>query len=88
MGKYVFTFGTYAKTTRNGHSQYVYEVGNFVMNDSTLNGISSNTAENRLIFAIESIANFIHCAPCDVFIEAINYQPLEKPVGLYGELEA
>lgn len=86
MAKYAFTFGTYAKTPI-GYKQYVSDVGKFVVDDCSLNGIADNTAENRMIFAIESIASTLHRAPCDVFIEAINDCPLENPTGLYGKLE-
>lgn len=73
MGKTIYTFGVYAKTSRG--TEYVSHVGNFEL------------PEYGIGYAINKIAEILHRAPCDVFIEAINDCPLENPTGLYGKLE-
>lgn len=68
--KYLFTFGVIAKTSHG--TEYVPRIGNYVLPDCGI-GI-----------AINSIAEIIYRAPCDIFIDAINDVELEKPTGLYG----
>jgi len=71
MTKNCYTFGVIGKV--HGNYGYCREIGNYVTEKSQRE-------------AILEIASFIHRAPCDVFIDAINDIYLEKPYGLYGAL--
>lgn len=69
----VYTFGVIGKLP-SGDYDYCGNIGNY-------------TTENGKTEAILAIAEFLHRAPCDVFIEAENYVYFENPVGLYGNLK-
>ena len=73
MEKCIYSFGVIAKTSHG--TEYVPHIGNYVLPEWSIKD------------AIFSIAEIIHRAPCDVFIDAINYVELEKPTGLYGNME-
>lgn len=69
--KTAYTFGVIAKLP-DGLWNYVSQVGKYV----------TDKVRDE---AILEIAELLHRAPCDIFIDAENDLFFKRPIGLYGE---